>query len=204
VFGFFREPTLLKEGGVFTPPRPRDTYREVLRELSHKKINRIVENDTFDDSSAVYERFFLDCRSSIRIVARGIKREIFDHDHVIRAAQQFLAKDNTVLHLDLRAKNEADRLAMVGLDFFQAIEEMNRNRQKVIARFFREDPSKPFLGDRPSVSVGDDRMYRSRSFQPGGDYSTHANADVNFNDPAKVAKLIEYTDKALQSETVLA
>lgn len=203
MFGLFSAQNEQKEGHLFSEPSMAETYRDILRDHSLRRINRIIENDTFVDSSSVYERFFLDCKAEIRVVARGIKKEIFDRPNVIAAAERFLGKDSARLVLDIRAKNSEDAYNTSTTEFFRAISDSASGSDRLQVKFYHEVESDTFLGDLPSVSFGDGRMYRKRSYQKEGDYTTHANADVNFNDKDTVLMLTELIDKALGKEKVL-
>lgn len=204
MFGIYSPDPKIQEGELFLSPTVGDTYKRVLKEHSFFKINRIIENDTFEDSSSVYERFFLDCEAEIHIIARGLKSEIFGRTNVIHAANIFLSRANTKLKLSLRARDNQEKYALHTSEFFRAISDMTSGTSKLETKFYGEEADKPFLGDLPSVTFGDHRMYRVRTFQGNGDYSTHANADVNFNDPQKVKALEAQFDEQLKKETELA
>ncbi len=106
--------------------------------------------------------------------------------------------------LDIRVKGKDDFEKMIATDFFETILEMTDGTSKLEARFYKAGNNGEFLDDLPSVTVGDHRMFRSRSFQPAGDYTTHAKARVNFNNPDRCKELLKQIDEGLSSETRVA
>lgn len=199
-FGMFDVPDQLRQHPGLRPPTTEDTYRAILKELSAGRKNRIIENDTFDDSVAVYERFFLDCTDEIRIVARGIKSQILDRPRVLAAVARFLDRPASVVRLDLRAHDDADVDTALGSEFVRTIQQGTNNTGRFVARFYKSDPEKEWLPNIASVTFGDQRMLRIRRARANGDYNTTANADVNFNDPDRVRQLSERIDDALKNE----
>lgn len=203
MFGLYKAPRSFRDGSLFEAPKLNDTYKKVLFQHSISRINKIIENDTFEDSSSVYERFFLDCEDQIRVVARGIKKEIFDRTNVINAAKMFLENRSSKLIFDFPIKDETERNEICTSEFMRSIVDMTNNTDQLSINFYQKKKNAVFLGDLPSVSLGDDRMYRCRSFNKGGEYTTHANADVNFYDPDKVKELTKTIDNALKKENKL-
>jgi hypothetical protein len=203
MFGLYKAPRSFQDGSLFEAPKLGDTYKKVLFQHSISRINKIIENDTFEDSSSVYERFFLDCEDQIRVVARGIKKDIFDRANVINAAKIFLENRSSKLTFDLPIKDKSERNKIYASEFIRSIMDMTNNTDQVAINFYKKKNNAIFLGDLPSVSLGDDRMYRCRSYNKHGEYSTHANADVNFFDPDKVRKLGKTIDDALKKENKL-
>ena len=199
-FGMFDVPEKLQAHPGLRSPSTEDTYRAILKELSAGKKNRIIENDTFDDSVAVYERFFLDCKDEIRIMARGIKTQILDRAPVLHAVSRFLDRPASVVRLDLRAHCNADVDTALGTEFVRTIQQGTNNTGRFIANFYKSDPETEWLPDLASVTLGDDRMFRIRRAQENGNYNTTANADVNFNDPDRVSNLSDRIDAALEKE----
>lgn len=203
MFGLFDVKRAARDEYMFAEPTMAETYRDILRDYSLRRVNRVIENDTFEDSSSVYERFFLDSQSQVRIVARGIKKEIFDRPNVIAAAKHFLARGGCKLTLDIRAKDKQDAYKASTTEFVRAVLDSASGTDRLSMNFYEEARGREFLRGLPSVSFGDDRMYRKRSFQPEGDYSTHANAEVNFNDPGKVIELSTLIDAGISREVRL-
>ena len=199
-FGMFDIPDRITTHPGLQPPSIEDNYRAVLKELSDGKRNCIIENDTFDDSVAVYERFFLDCKKEVRIVARGIKTQILDREPVLAAVSHFLGLPDSRVRLDLPARSKVDVDTALGTEFVRIIQRLTNGTDRFTATFYEKDPETAWLPDVASVTFGDDRMFRVRRLQEDGNYKDTANADVNFNDPEKVRNLSEKIDKALNKE----
>lgn len=188
MFGLYKDPFAEAGSDIFEPPTMADTYRGILREHSIGKINRVIENCTFQDSSSVYERFFLDSQEEIIIVARGIKRQIFDRDGVLGAVNAFFARENTKLRLHLPAETQDDVDGIQSTEFYRVATDAASGTDKFELSLYKTS-SDGFIPALPSVSFGDSRMYRKRVIQKNGNYSSAANADVNFFDESMVAAL---------------
>ena len=199
-FGMFEIPDRITTHPGLQPPSIEDTYRVILKQLSDSKRNCIIENDTFDDSVAVYERFFLDCKEEVRIVARGIKTQILDRVPVLEAVSHFLKLPDSRVRLDLPARSQADVDTALGTEFVRTIQRLTNGKNRFTATFYKKDPETAWLPDVASVTFGDDRMFRVRRLQQDGNYSDTANANVNFNDPKEVRNLSEKVDNALNKE----
>lgn len=150
MFGIYNRASSIDRSLIFKAPSPQETYKRVLKELSWKRINRIVANDTFDDSAAVYERFFYDCENHIRIVARGLKPSILNRTEVISAAEHFMAKEHSTITLDLRAVDEDEEGAIYDSPFFQAlIGYAPSSEKKVSLNLYRPTNKDDFLKGLP-------------------------------------------------------
>ena len=201
-FGMFEEPENLRSHPGLRAPSTDDTYRAILKDLSAKQRNRVIENDTFDDSVAVFERFFLDCTDEVRIMARGIKAQILDRSPVLLAVRKFLNRPHTKIRLDLRAQSQNDIDVAIGSEFVRTIQQETADSGRFLARFYRSEPEEEWLPKIASVALGDDRMYRVRRARADNDYRTTASADVNFGDPERVGRLTKRIDEALKEEPI--
>ena len=169
-------------------PTMADTYCEILLEHSRRKINRVIENCTFEASSSVYERFFLDCSREIRIITPSIEKQIFDRNGILDASRVFLGRDNVKLTLDLLVQDQQDIDNMRSTEFFRTVFDSASGTDKLDIKLYKTHRNN-FLTGFPSVSFGDDRMYRKRICQDNDHCSINASADVNFNDPKLVKSL---------------
>lgn len=179
-----------------------DAYRTLLDVYSSEEINQRINNDFFEHSSSVYERFFLDCNKDITILARGVKDEIFNIARVKEAAKEFILKDNSVLNLYLRARNKEDAEKSLNSDFVVFLHKTLSNaglngKRKMNITFF--EGGDEWLNDMPSVTVGDDRMYRRRYCKDSRDIQTTGKAIVNFGDREAVAKIRKNIETKIQS-----
>lgn len=202
MFGLYKDPYQNDVASIFEPPTMADTYRGILREHSLNKINRVIENCTFEDSSSVYERFFSDCHVEIQIVARGIKSQIFDRPGVLKAVHRFFSRDGVNCKLHLPAKTQEDVDILQSSEFFRVATDAASGSTKMEINLY-DASTEDFILDLPSVTFGDSRMYRKRLFSPVGDYSSTANADVNFNDSATVDELKTVTMAELKKHKLL-
>lgn len=187
MFGIYKSPFDLNRATAFAPPTREEVYKGVLSEMSEGRVDRVVHNCSVVDSTAVYERFFLDCHEEIQILARGIKKSIFDRPEVLSAAQKFLLNDTSRLVLHLPGEDE-DKDYLRSTEFYRLISSFRASHGRI---FLNEYPTKrsEFAKRLPSITTGDDRMYRKRAYDPSNKYSQDARAFVNFNDPEEVSRL---------------
>lgn len=198
MFGLYQDPVSHRANydQVFQVPTRADTYRSILRDHSQNRISRVIENCTLEDSSSVYERFFLDCKYDIRIVSRGIKALILDRENVLEAVKTYFNGSNGHLTLDIPVANGGEADALFATEFLRTASDAAGGSDRLTLNLYHVARNE-FIPDQPSVTFGDGRCYRKRSFQPNGDYSSHANAEVNFNDTGMVQKLASDIDEGL-------
>lgn len=185
MFGLYKDPFRDGRNQIFEPPTMAQTYKGILREHSFGRINRVIENCTFEDSSSVYERIFLDCTERVTIVARGVKRQILDREGVLNAATEFFRRPNAAcdIHLPARTAEEVENL--YSTEFMRLAADSRSQSNRFSVHFYNVSKA-DFIPELPSVTFGDNRMYRKRVLQTDDQYSVNANADVNFNDPETV------------------
>lgn len=167
-----------------------DAYRLLLEMCSAEEANKKISNDLFEHSSSVYERFFLDCNEDITVLARGIKDQIFDVERVKNAAEKFLLKEKTKIHFILRKKDESDVEKVKNSGFIKHIKQVLSEEglnKKITIDFYSGDDD--WLKDNPSVTVGDDRMYRLRYCRERNQITKTGKAFVNFGDKEAVKKI---------------
>ena len=169
-------------------------FRERLRLAKDGNTPIVLENCTFEDSASVHERFFLDCNDEIRIVARGLRREIFSNTSLVYAAVEFVKKKNAKLILDMPSSN---RNEVLGTAFYNAVIHYASSVDNIITRFYHVENRNEFIPDEPSVTFGDNLMLRKKKYQPDGNYS-RGEAEVYFNAPEEVAELSAKVDSALE------
>ncbi|WP_125717123.1 hypothetical protein [Pseudoalteromonas rubra] len=185
----------------------QDAYRTLLDIYSSEQINQKICNDFFEHSSSVYERFFLDCNMEVFIFARGIKEEIFNIRRVKDALEHFLSKTNSKVTMILRAKDleEAEELeehdAFVHCAYKYLVKHNLEKKGKFNITFYQGD--KDWLEDVPSITIGDDRMYRKRYSKERNVIKNTGKAIVNFSDPEYAKELREKISSATKSLEVL-
>lgn len=205
MFGLYKEPQRSRIDDLLSAPTLAETYSSILKIHSLQKINRIIANDAFEDSAAVYERFFLDCETEIFIAARGLKDAIFCDPDVINSAADFLQKTGVKLLIHIPADNESEISKIESSPFLRTLLKVSygKNTNKLKISYYERSSSdgEKFLGDLPSLTTGDMRMYRVRSWQMNGDYSNNANAKVNFSDVEKTEAMRADVESRLKLET---
>lgn len=180
-----------------------DAYRLLLDMCSSGQINKKINNDHFEHSSSVYERFFLDCHNDITILARGIKEQIFNVERVKNAAKKFVLEENTKLNFILREKDDSDAEKILNSGFITHIKHVLSEaclENKVTLTFY--EGGDDWLNDTPSVTVGDDRMYRQRYCKDKSQITKTGKAIVNFGDKENVSKIRENISKKIEKLTV--
>lgn len=108
-------------------------WLRVLRRALKGKSG-VFQNDSLDNSAAVHEAIFVTAEERVRVVARGIKDEIFANKHVMDAAITFMGKDNTQLDLDVRTdlKSQAECEAWLSKNtLFSAVRDNKCETSKV-------------------------------------------------------------------------
>ncbi len=173
-----------------------DKYELTLYLANKYKSSSVIENHSYLNAASVYERIFLSCDEEVIILARGIKQNIFNQLKVITSAKKFLKKPNVKLKMYLRCKDSSSEALSEKSDFLREIKESIDDVSKLDVRYFKGDDS--WLLDTPSITLGDDRIYRKRRLQADGDYNKSSESDVCFNDAETVVSFKNKINRLLE------
>lgn len=168
----------------------QEAYRTLLDVYSSEQINYVINNDFFEHSSSVYERFFMDCNDNILVFARGIKDEIFNITRVKNSIERYLTETQGKISFILAVNTEKDRDDILESDFYSFLRNtLNDNGLYERIDFTFSYENNGLFDEYPSVSIGDDRMYRLRYTKSPQEIKNTGKAKVNFAAPEEVEKL---------------
>jgi len=191
-------------------PSKSDFYRDVALLRARNGTAGQFSNDSFDNSAAIHEAMFATSKDRVRVIARGIKPEIFENANVIAAALKFVRNSDVSVIFDIRtdldSKADCEHWFKANR-FVSSLLRVKHDTTKVSVSFYlpkKDKKDNDFLRGFGSASLGDDRMYRQRSVQANGDYTSHGRSNVDFCDREKVSQIETRANELLGKECLLA
>ncbi len=164
---------------------PEIYYDRLLLRADIEKSWALIEQETINDSTSIYERIFLWCAEEIIIFSNEMKQEVFDKIKIQDAAIKYLKQENVLLNIILHSQTEEDYDKVKKSAFVQSVIADLRPTWKLkINLLWKENIKKD-----KEVVLGDQRIIKEREWYRW---------TVCFNDEKMVKKQRDYIATILE------
>ena len=78
-----------------------DEYRKLVDELFRTRSNKIIANSSDKHAAVLFESFFKYAKEEICIFCENLNRNVFNDEHILKYAKDFLERPGTKLYIGL-------------------------------------------------------------------------------------------------------